>query len=78
MKVSAKFTEQGLQLVLRAESEQEKKMVGACINQPFEPVAYGSTEVPTTLLNCKVEFDGYWSNKSVDTIILSVYRQENK
>lgn len=77
MRVSARFNGQGLELELHAESEPEKKMIGAVLNQPFSDPAFRPHEVETSLLTAIVHYDGHWTNKSVDRLTLRLLRQES-
>lgn len=76
MRVSARFNGQGLELELYAETDPEKKMIGAVLNQPFADPNYGRCEVDRTLLVGIVNYDGHWSNKSINGLTLRVHRQE--
>lgn len=78
MRVSVKFNGNGLQLELLPETDPEKRMVGAVLNQPYsEPKSYTNSPVDETLVRAFVTYDGHWSNKMVSGLILSVARQEN-
>lgn len=77
MRVSARFNERGLELVLHADSEPEKKMIGAVLNQPFEDTHYiHAPEIDHQLVRVAIEYDGHWSNKTVSSLTLKVHRQE--
>lgn len=77
MRVSARFNGQGLELVLHAETDPEKKMIGAVLNQPFADPSWQPCEVDNALLAVTIHYDGHWSNKSVDRLELTVHRQES-
>lgn len=77
MKVSARFNGQGLELELHAETEPEKRMIGAVLNQPFTDPSYRPHEVDGALVVATVHYDGHWSSKCVDRLTLRVHRQEN-
>jgi hypothetical protein len=76
MRVTARFNGHGLELELHAETEPEKKMIGAVLNQPFSDPEFRQHQVNSTLVNATVHYDGHWSNKSVDRLTLEVHRQE--
>ena len=82
MKVSARFNEHGLELVLKAESAPEKSMVGAVLNQPFDEahsvLGYmdAGSRIAEELLAATVHFEGHWTDKTVEALVVRVHRQE--
>ena len=78
MRVSARFNGQGLELELLAETEPEKKMIGAVLNQPFSDNSWRPLEIDSAqLVVATVHCDGHWSNKSIERLTLRVHRQES-
>ena len=77
MRVSVTFNGRGLELDLDAETEPEKKMIGAVLNQPFSDTKWEPCNLDTSLVLATVHYDGHWSNKSVERLTLRVFRQES-
>lgn len=77
MRVSVRFTSQGLDLDLLAETDQEKAMIGAVLNQPFSAPGFHPPELAETLVVATVHYEGHWTNKRVDRLTLRVHRQES-
>lgn len=77
MRVSARFNGQGLELVLHAETDPEKRMIGAVLNQPFSDTSYEPLpSIDNQLVNVKISYDGHWSYKAIQNLTLTVHRQE--
>lgn len=78
MRVSARFNERGLELVLQPENDAEKRMIGAVLNQPFEDTNYHhEPELDAGLVTATIHYEGHWSNKSISSLSLRVLRQES-
>jgi hypothetical protein len=76
MRITASFEDGALHLLLTPETPAEQRMIGAVIDQPQdeESCAY----MDKSLIAASVRYDGHWSNKSVSSVRLSVYRPNRK
>ena len=73
MKVTATFEDGSLSLLLLPETEAERAMVGAVIDQPqaeSDAAAYMNKD----LISVRLHYYGHWTNKKVSSLKLSVNR----
>lgn len=71
MKVSAEFNERGLSLNLTAESDAERAMIGAVLNQPQNGMI-----VSPELLTAEICSSAHFTYKKVDSLKLRLHRYE--
>ena len=72
MKLTAAFEEGHLSVTLHPETDSEKRMLGAVIEQPqaVDSCAY----MDKNLISASCAYDGHWSSKMLSRVTLNIYR----
>ena len=70
MKITASFEDGSLSICLLAETDGERAMVGAVLDQPQENCGY----LDKSLMNATIRYTAHYSYKKVDSIKISLFR----
>lgn len=76
MKATVIFEEGALHLSLTPETDAEKRMIGAVLEQPQGEE--GSAYLDKSLLAASMSYGGHWTARSIERLRLSVYRPNAK